>query len=316
MVVSSCTTGSPIDLFVWVEWPSITSVTDAATFYDKLAAFVNKNCVDASVSRLVLRVLHPSFPSSSSLWWPPATSPLYTNLIQKIPSSVELVVYPYLMDQSSVSAWQAFSPGSNPVEAVWDFMTQWNAFLTLQGHRGFVGTAIDMEEASGLKSLTGTVIDASLVSSLKAKYGLLEFGVTAGFDSLGGVAGFDRVYLEMYDFYTPVVSADKLSTSPFLLNKDNPSAMVDFILNQVLTTELSGYDTHANEIFAMWSNQDLGSACIAPDNGRCGLNNEFGSWSGSSFNQFITLLKQRSPVMAKLRHGVFQFSYTPTAWLQ
>ena len=315
----ACVSQPSHDFFVWVEWPWILDVAPAEDFYNQLLAFTQKNCIGASVTRLILRVLHPNYPSAaSSLWWPPASSPMYTNLIAKLPSNVELVLYPYIKDSDSGANWMSFGNASNPIEGAWAFMSQWNKFLEISSTK-FVGTVIDLEEVSGMQSYANVAVDASLATALKAKFGQHEFGVAAGFDGVGKIqSGFDKVYVELYDFYKPkAYAAQDAVTSPFLENRGNVSAMVDYILNVALTPyQLENYFSHSNIVMAMWSDQNLNGSCLFPDDLKniCGINYEFGTWSAQGFHEFLAAVKLASPAMAAVSHGIFQFSYIPTSW--
>ena len=318
--VSACVSSPTHDFFIWVEWPWIVDVAPAQAFYDQLLSFTKSNCIGASVTRLILRVLHPNYPSAgSSLWWPPAASPLYTNLISKLPSNVELILYPHIKDIDSGSAWMTFGNASNPIEGAWSFMTRWNEFLSNSGSPKFVGSVIDLEEVSGMQSYANVIVDASFASSLKSKFGNFEFGIAAGFDGVGKIQqGFDKVYVELYDFYTPTAYAAQNSvTSPFIQHRGDINGMVDFILNKALTPyQLENYAKYSSVVMAMWSNQNINGLCIHPDDTKhiCGINYEFGSWSAEGFNSFLTAIKAASPAMAAIKHGMFQFSYTPTSW--
>jgi len=319
----TCVTAPSFDFFVWVEWPWIHDVPPANDFYDQLLSFTKQNCIGARVTRLVLRVLHPEFPSpSTSLWWPPAASPMYTHLISKLPPGVELVLYPYVKDEDAGNAWMRFGNSSNPIEGAWVFMSQWDAYLASQGAGSkFVGTAIDHEEVSGMQRYSPIVFDSALAQGLKAKFGqALEFGVATGFDGVGKIqAGFDKVYVELYDFYSPkAYAAQDAVSSPFLIHRGDPAGMADYILKEALTPyQLEEYGKHPSVVMAMWSSQNLNGLCIHPDDNMniCGINYELGSWGPDAFNSFINQIRSVSPVMASLSHGIFQFSYTPKSWM-
>ena len=320
--VPGCGPKGALNLFVWGEWPAISAIEEAATYYNKLAAFVQSNCVGASVPRLVLRILNPTFPTAgSSIWWPPSSSPLYSSLIATLPAGTELVLYPYIMDPSSGSSWMSFGTGSpDPVSGAWQFMKDWNIFLSSVGSASkFVGTVIDLEETPRMATYNPLIISPTFASSLKGQYGNeLEFGVSAGFDQPSIInAGYDKVYIQLYDFYSPVAYVDSTANSPFLLNLNNPSEMVNYVLNAAVASSLLDvYSANTGSVMAMWSTQNLAGNCIYPEsNGFCGINNEFGSWSAAEFSNFISQLQAKSSVFAQLKHGIFQFSYTPTSWL-
>jgi hypothetical protein len=197
-------------------------------------------------------------------------------------------------------------------------MKAFNAILTSVK---FVGIVLDLEELPGLNTYSSFAVTAASVSALKAKYGSFEFGTTAGFDQSGLIASssayVDKIYIELYDFYTPTAGVDATPNSPFFLYKNQPQVMGDFILNKVLTAaQISLYKQYSSKIMAMWSSQNLAADCLYPlTNGFCGANNEFGSWSAASLNQFITYIQSVSPAMAALSHGLFQYSFTPPSWV-
>ena len=312
---TSCRTEKSRDLFIWTEWPGIGDASSATAFYEQLFRFVQKNCLGASVSRLILRVLHPEF--GAQIWWPPSQSPMYTALIKNLPAGSELVLYPYFMDENSGASWMRFGAGSSdPVTGSWEFMKQWNDFLGSVGSNiRFIGSVVDMEEIPGLKTYSSVSVSPTLAADLKSKFGDLEFGVSIGFDT-SLLAGYDKLYIQLYDFYSPKPFAASGLDSPFLLNKNDSSAIVDYLLNQAVTLkQVEGYAANSARVMAMWSIQNKDGNCLYPQNGQCGLNNEFGSWTSDAFADFLDQLTAKSPGFASIKHGIFQFSFTPTEWV-
>ena len=317
---------SSMDLFMWCEWPSgLTTVSAATQFYTGLLNFISSNSLSARIPKIVLRVLHPKFPALEGgvgdFYAATTTSLLYTAFISKLPAGTELAMYPYVMESLAGNAWMSETGASNPVEGAVAFMKRWNDVLIAAGSSvKFAGIVLDLEELPGLKTYSSFVVSAATVGALKAKYGNFEFGTSPGFDQTGLISSsasyVDKFYIQLYDFYTPTPNVDATPNSPFLLYKNQPQVMGDFVLNQVLSAAtMSVYQKYAGQIMAMWSNQNLAGGCLYPlPSGQCGSVNEFGSWSAQNMNAFISYVKQKSPTMASLTHGLFQYSFTPSSW--
>ena len=317
----NCAASSNMDLFIWTEWPSLTDPAAASTYYSGLLGFMSANCIGARIPRLILRVLHPQYPSvSNSFYTPSKTSILYSAFLSKIPTNTQLIIYPYVMEQPAGVAWMA-NGAPNPVEGTVQFMKSWNTLLAGSG-LSFSGIVLDMEELPGLNSYSSFQVTAASVSSLKAKYGAFEFGITAGFDQIGVIqnsVGFvDKIYLELYDFYTPYVNVGHTTDSKFLTMKNEATAFGDFVLTSAIAPSvLSAYAQYPDKLMAMWSNQNLVGKCLYPLDGisKCGANYEFGVWDPLAFNSFVTYVKTKSPALSKLQHGIFQYSFTPPNWI-
>jgi hypothetical protein len=319
---SGCVSDQTEDIFLWTEWPGS---YDAAGYYTKLLAFMQQNCIGARVSRLVLRVLHPEFPSDAeSIWWPPSpTTPFYANLLSLVNPGTVLVVYPYLMEEAAGRAWSSLSPGgSHPVEGVFEFVSRWNTFLAAAGSSVRLSSVVfDLEENGGLRGYSGFEINADMARSMKTAYPGVGFEVTTGFDVLSKIAepAFDKVYGQFYDFYAPKIFAAQSETdSPFLLHKDDSEGIADYIINEAIPGNiLNRYGEFKDKLLVMWSNQNIGDTCIYGDgSARCGINYEFGSWNAQAFNSFLKTIRGRNTVFASLSHGIFQFSFMPSSWCQ
>ena len=317
---------SSMNLFMWCEWPSgLSTASAASSFFSGLTKFVAANALSAKIPRIVIRVLHPKFPSLEGgvgdFFAPATTSLLYTDFISKLPGGTELILYPYVMEAFAGNAWMSFAGTANPVEGAVAFMKSWNGVLAAAGSGvKFAGIVLDLEEMAGLNTFSSFTVSAASVAALKSQSGNFEFGTTAGFDQTGLISAsasfVDKFYVELYDFYTPTPNVDATSSSPFLLYRNQPQVMGDFVLNQVLAAHLPVYQKYSNQIMAMWSIQNLAGGCLYPlPSGQCGSVNEFGSWTASNMNAFIAYVKNKAPTMATLSHGLYQYSFTPTSWV-
>lgn len=317
--------GSP--LFVWAEWPSgLSTAAPATLFFTGLVNFVKSNALGSAIPRIVMRILHPEFPAleggTGQFFSADTSSLLYTSFLSKLPAGTELILYPYVMEKLAGQSWMSSTGAADPVQGAAAYMVKWNSVLSEAGSSvRFAGLVIDLEEMPGLATFSNFKVTAASVAALKAQYGPFEFGVSPGFDQTGliqtNIAFVDKFYIQLYDFYFPTAGVDATPNSPFLLYKDQPQAMGDFVLTKALTAaQLALYQQYPSKIMAMWSNQNLAGSCLYPlPSGMCGANNEFGSWSAASMTAFITYIKSKSPAMASLSHGLFQYSFTPTSWV-
>jgi hypothetical protein len=310
---------------MWCEWPSQAFTASAAeTYFAGLLNFINSNGLTARIPRIILRVLHPQFPAleggSAQFFSPSTSSLLFTSFLDKLPGGTELVLYPYVMESLAGTSWM--SGYSSPVDGAAAFLKQWNDVLSSSGSSvRFVGMTIDLEEMPGLNSYSSFDVNSASVADLKSRHGDFEFGVAVGFDQTGKINSMvnfiDKFYIELYDFYTPTAGVNATPDSPFLLYQNQPQMMADFVLNKVLNAaQLTQYAQHSDKIMAMWSSQNIPGPCLYPLNdGRCGINNELGSWTGPNVNAFIQYIKSQSPAMAALDHGLFQYSFTNPSWV-
>ena len=308
--------GSDQDIFLWAEWPTLDQTTTAWTaYYRNLASFVTRNCARLLVRKLILRIILPEL----GAWWSPDNSPLYLALLSQIDPTIELYIYPYVMDSMNQQAWMAFSPSkSNVVEGVFEFTKQWNDFLSSRntGIR-FAGMVVDYEEFSGSKAPT-VLAQIRGMDTLKTQYGFLT-GVTTGYPPTSVVNLFDSVmdhfYVEFYDYYySPFI--DSTSSSPFLLYLNNPSALARFTLSTVLENTSENTSLYGPKTNVMWSVQSINGTCIYPlSDGTCGANYEFGTgWTAEAVNQYLQEISAQSHNLGSLPQGFFQFSFIPISW--
>jgi hypothetical protein len=319
------TYGAPIsDFFLWTEWPSISDVGEAEKYYAGLLGFVRANCAGLGVTRIILRVLHPHFPwKDQSFYLPSVNAVLYRAFISKLPENVELVMYGYVMEAPAISAWTSEMGTATAVEGVVAFMKRWNDFLASLGSRqSFRGVVYDLEEFPSMQKISPWTLNAANVAALKSKYGQFEFSTTIGFDAVGAMntqAPFvDKMYLQIYDLYHPYAYVGATQDSRFLTYKNDPNTMGDFILNTVLGANImNAYTQYSQKIMLMWSNQNLVGTCLYPLDGKmnCGANYEFGVWEPDAYNAFVNYVKNKSPSLRNLKHGLFQYSFTPPSWV-
>jgi hypothetical protein len=242
---------------------------------------------------------------------------MYTNFISKLPAGVQLIIYPYVMDESDRTKWSAQSKTGDVMDGIYSFATQWNTFLSSAGKPTFTGVVYDREEFGTYFTLTATN-----AAAMKAKYpAMKEIGVSCGFDETNTItkmASFvDFFYAEWYDLYNASGALDNVASSPFLTYKNNPSAMASYIMSQTVTSSIiKTYTAYAKKIYVMWSNQDLGTNCLYPLKGTaCGANHEFGTWSPAALNQFLRLMAGNAPFNQVAGQGFFQFSFTNPSWM-
>lgn len=316
-----------VELTMWAEWPTLQSDNEWPGFFNNVLNYVNNNCGNLRTTNLVMRIMNPyfSFDGSSTAMFPTATSPLYTGLISKLPSTVQLHFYPYVMDAAAQAAWQQYGGAtgqSNLVPSIYKFANDWNTFLSSVGAPLVKGIVIDNEEIRTLPNYA-QILDPSTIQAVK---GSLEFGITIGFDEIPRMRSLaptvDRFYLQVYDLYTPVANVDQTGNSPFLKMQNDGASMAQFIVSQVIAPTIwEAYNELASQVTLMWSSQSSGKDCLYPlNNGTCGGNNEFGSWSPKAFNDFVVAFKAAATAANQssaetLQHALFQFSFVPTEWV-
>ena len=315
-----------IPLFLWTEIPTEaigTSPRAWRAFYARMLGYVTDNCINARSTRVILRVVHPRFPAALPMWERASISPMYTELISKLPRGVDLQLYPYLGGRSSPASWALESPsGSGPLDGVYNFAIRWNTGLEeLNCTARFTGIVLDLEEDFPWDWVT--------VNETKWRYKeqIPSLGVSIGFDEyakLKLLSPFvDIFYLQMYDFYTQSVRhiTKELATSPFSANRDNPRAIAEWIRDEVLTDPdmFAVYRKYRKRIYIMWSVQAKGSSdCIYPLKGTCGSHYECGLFSPASFNHFMNLVTNDPRLTlfpGVMGHGIFQFNLLRTDWL-
>lgn len=197
-----------IPLFVWTEIPTNIlgeSPVEWENFYDKQLKFIQRNCVNAAVTHIIIRVLHPNFPSNEwHAWDPRETSPLFTHLISKLPQNVVLMFYPYIANDGTLDQWKALSTSGDALEGIYAFASKWNNFLKSVNAPIFNGVVFDMEE-TGDASQYPIKFDSEIFSQYKLRYPTLSMvGMTFGFDEITKFDRYsfvDKFYLQFYDFY-------------------------------------------------------------------------------------------------------------------
>lgn len=310
------------ELTLWAEWPTLDSDEAWKQLFKDILSYMTRNCANIRTTKLIMRVLNPSFvlSGSNTALHPSETSPLYTGLISKLPKNVQLHFYPYMMDARAQTAWETFGGATgqqNLMANVYKFTNEWNNFLSTVGAPLVKGIIIDNEEIRHLPNF-GEILDLQSITALK---GDLEFGITIGFDELTRLSNWapnvDRFYLQVYDLYTPVADVAKTANSPFLKMENDAASMAKFIVEEVLTPKIwQVYNKFAKQITLMWSLQSQGKNCFYPLNdNNCGGNNEFGSWSPKAFNEFIHEFKAAANSNNSLEHAIFQFSFVPKDWV-
>ncbi len=288
-------------LFVWAEWPTLGGSSDWVAYYSKMLSFVKSNCGSFSVVKLVLRV---TVPTIAGLWNVSPSSVFYSSFLSKLPSNVQVHIYPYLLDAASRSKWQTVSSNAlPPLENVFLYASQWNALFPSL----IKGIVVDLEEKAGFST------ELTSITAYKAKYGVSTFGMAIGYDATGSAAAYpqvDQFYLEMYDFYVnnapslTLVQVSKTSTV---------SSFIDTLTKDVLAPYVSKY-TDPRLVF-MWSVQaKSGTNCIYPLANSCGLKDDFGLFSAPDFNSFLRSIAAKYPVFQGREHGIFQFSFLPPGW--
>lgn len=293
-VSSVCGSTSSRPLFIWAEWPHLPTSADEAAYFAKMLSFINGNCGNFRITRLVMRVMNPS-----DIWTVGTSSLFYTAFLSKLPANVELFVYPYLLTSASQALW-----GFRPLEGVFKFASDWNK---IPGVR-ISGITLDLEEKNGFGS------ELSSVTQYKATYGIGKFGLAIGYDAIGSAVSYpyvDEFFIELYDFY---VNDARTLTLVQAASVPSPSAFLAVLTRDVLGPYVAKYtDPRFN---FMWSVQAKSSTnCFFPLGSGCGSSNDFGSgWSAQAFGQFLADLTTQYPVFAGRSHGLFQFSFIPNAW--
>jgi hypothetical protein len=276
-----------------------------------MLSFINGNCAGLRVTRVILRVLDPYFGGNGQLWLPSTSSIVYTAFLSKLPSNVQLYVYPYLLEAPSRQNWIKYAGTASSLEAVYKYATAWNGVLAKASSAlRFSGVVTDGEEKVGF------IDELPSVPGWKAAYGM-TFGLAIGYDMTGSFLLYDKYvdqyYMEMYDFYNPSNGATFDYASSSLLN--NPTAFVSLLMNTILPSII--LNKYNSKCVFMWSNQQNNPAgCLYNLGGlNCGVNNDFGIWSPSAVNQFLAQVKLAHPIFASQPHAFFQFSFTPPSWM-
>lgn len=316
-------------MFLWVDSPTLEQTDHAhyAAYFAKLRKFMVSNCVGITVTRVVIRTPYPqyhkAYPTAQHIYWPPATSPLWTSLISALPKNVKFHIFPKLSDATSRAQWKLWGETNDVGAAVFSFANEWNKFLVRQGRPGIEGVVVDLEELSAGDSF----FSASKTLALKARYPAIQFSATIGFDDVARLASMrsytDQFFAQMYDWYKPYAHITASKNSPFLVNRNDPATAVNYITNTAMTrTMWQAYaTTGAKRVHLMWSVQHMDANCVnSAGTGDCGIRNDFGSWSPVAVNSFIARMKAKIAGMGiagleKLEHGFFHYNSIPPSWL-
>jgi hypothetical protein len=315
-------TTSPTDtMILWTEWPTLEEGA-WPDYFSKLREFLTGNCAGIRFHRVVMRVLDPTFQRSrGELWQVSRTSSFYVDFLRHLPASIDVHIYPYLLDEESALKWSGDGRDAHSaLEGVFKYIRNWNDLLIEDGLPVRLGGVVcDKEEGRNF------LHDLRFLDVMKERYSTrggprLKFGLAIGFDTAGSIPSFsdeiDNFYLEMYDWYEqgrkPVRKI--IAEEHDAVNK--PSMFVDLLERlQQLGRHYHRYREHDRIVF-MWSLQNRGSnQCMFPLNDNtCGERNDFGSWTGHHFRQFLSELSSRESVFAQRQHALFQFSYVPLTW--
>lgn len=113
-----------------------------------------------------------------------------------------------------------------------------------------------------------------------------------------------------YDFFRPTAYISQTANSRFLLYKNKASKMVNYVVNEAVDKVVqAAYADHRSRAHLMWSLQHQDDGCVYPLNsGKCGYNNEFGSWNPAPFNEFLRLIKSKLPHKSQ---GVYHYDFLP-----
>jgi len=223
------------------------------------------------------------------------------------------------MDEYNQQQWSSLSPsGTNSVEGIFVFVKEWNSFLAGMGvSQRFKGVVFDYEEFLGNTNPT-VLSQIQNMGSLKSKYGDLKTGLALGYQPFGQMTSWDSVmdefYLEFYDYYY-VDMVNQSSKSPFILYRNDPETLVPFTLETVLDGFSEITAKYGPKVNVMWSVQEIKGTCGYPlTDGTCGINYEFGSWSASAFNQYLSTFRVQSPNLGSKPNGIFQYNFIPKSW--
>jgi hypothetical protein len=316
------------DVLLWVEMPrrAMRNGESLRGFLSKLLQFIRQNRVVIKVSQLVLRILSPrTRVSRTSIYQNPSTSLIYTELLQHLPSDVEVRMYPYLGKGSSENyqkVWAEYmgEPEHRYLTAVYRFAQEWNDALALLGCPvRFNGVTVDMEE--------GIRLDKDELMEIKGRFlELPYFGISVGFDDVRWVKTYhdvvDHYYLQLYDFYYRGTKDICLhvDTSPFVHHKNEPIHMYDWLQDRIVN-ELSDVKRlfsgkYKSQLYLLWSTQHAGSNdCLYPLHGRCGHSYDFGTWSPESFHEFLVHASSDTSAFSGFAgHGIYEFAFVQNNW--
>jgi hypothetical protein len=325
-------------MFVWLEGTtSMHSVSEFASLFQQIKQFIKYNCVNMRVTTLVVRTPNPVYPTQSAepVYWPPSTSPLFTELISQLgqDTPIKILLYPYIMEDFDRTAWVQFakSNGATRVgsaytvyDGVFAFTKAWQDYV--RAHSSFVkieGFMIDYEEISRKMGTINVVsLDKTTFEPYRNAYPSIKTGVTVGYDHGSAIKSFaqfmDTIHLQVYDLYYPYAGSDESQKdSVFEKYKDDPQGLANIVLSKVfIPSVLANYQGLGDKIKLMWSTQTLiRDACLYPLNtGKCGVNYEF-NWRPDTFNEFIKIIQSSQSSIAPYEHGVYTFNFMRPDWL-
>lgn len=273
-------------------------------YYSTLLAFITKNCGNFSVRKLILRVTDPSV---VGLWTISTSSIFFTDFMSKLPSGIDVKLYPYVLTAAAQRPWAAYSGNGRVLEGAFKFAVDWNTLLSSQGYAArFSGVVVDGEERAGFMQ------EIPSLANYKSRYSL-TFGVAIGFDTTSSISQYgasDEFYLELYDFYK--VGAPKLTLIQTLAS-DSPTSFFEKVSSETLASFVAAYDDRRFEF--MWSVQAKSRRdCLYPLGTGCGSSDDFGMFSASEFGTFLDLAQSKYPQLSGRSHGIFQFSFVPISW--
>ena len=327
------------------------SRSEFVNFYRKTRVFLESNCAHIRPTTLAIRTAHPYYvPKSDIVYWPPESSPLFTELLSKlnVGSGVKVLLYPYIFDEFARSQWVQFAQSGqvdkslprptiaanstassvlsdvNIYDGIFQFVKGWqNSVAKLGSTVTIDGFVIDYEEVFRYPDSTYIVkLTPDEINPYRALYPSLKVATTFSFDDAKNLNYFDPfmdyMFLQAYDFYWPYIGADATSDSPFTTYQNDPELLSSVLMQKVFTpTILSQYQSRLSKVHMMWSTQNLGGTnCLYKLNdGSCGVNNEFGSWRPDAFNVFIQQMVKRDPTMAAIQHGMYTMNFVTPQWL-
>lgn len=183
---------SYVSMHLSVEIPFLSHMTDWVSLYSNVFSFINGNCAHVNVTRIVFRITLPVFPlNESGPWWPPNSCPMFTQLIEKLQSGLELFINPSLTEEYNREMWAQFSPrgSDSAIEGVYEFLNEWNAFLNSSGvNTKFNGIIFD----------DPNMLEYAELKSMKVKYASIKTATWVVTD----MAELDEIYIPEGSLYS------------------------------------------------------------------------------------------------------------------
>lgn len=324
---------NPSSQILWTEMPSL-SRSQLPKFFTDLATMLNgRNCAGLNFHRLVIRVPSPDYQESRGSPFGVSTeSAMFEHLISKLTNpAMEIYVYPYLFETVRNERWKATMETRTPLEAVFKYVSRWNALLEKQGDKMVVpqirvtGIAVDYEEGRNFEEDMNANLHLYKHRYAPRGYHHIRFGMAISFEATSQInkkypSSIDEFYLEMYDWYVPGSPRHALEYIENHNNGalDNPARFLHRLEHeQGLIDHIARYEKHHNVIFT-WSvqNKNHHPNCLYPmPSGSCGPRNNFGAWRDPEhYKEFLRLLSNKYPVFAQREHGMYHFSYIPKTW--